>query len=255
MSRILQILLFLMLPLVCLQAQTISYTSKHKDLPCLDKQFTVFAHIIQDSFGVSDVSQESIQKAITLSDSFFAPICISFGICQFDTIPFYQFDTLNSDDIGKLREMERRYNLDEVINIYVISSVDLTGGHFNWGYAEQKGIWMLDSGSIVITKELFKKDSKLGSKKVVHFLGHFFGLLDTGENPGELVNGSNCATAGDGICDTPADPNVPVLPGDLGMGRPCRLKDEIKDANGDYYLPVYGEYNVNILGLPLWILF
>lgn len=236
MSRTLQILLFLMLPLACSQAQTVSYTSKHKDLPCLDKQFTVFAHIIQDSFASSSVTKESIQMAFTWADSVFAPICISFGICQFDTFPYYQFDTLNTDDIGKLREMERRYNLDEVINVYIVSKTSLEGGHPNFGYAEQYGIDMIDSGSLVISKDLLLTEPKW----VTHFLGHFFGLLDTGQNPGELVDGSNCTTHGDMICDTPADPNIQVIQGDLSGGRPCRLNEDVKDANGDYYLPDMG---------------
>ncbi len=242
MSRILQFLLFLMLPLVCLEAQTVSYTSKHKDLPCLDKQFTVFAHIIQDSFGGSNVKLESIHGAMNMADSLFAPICISFGTCQIDTFPYYQFDTLNLDDIGKLREMERRYNLDEVINMYIVSVVGLTGGHPNWGYAEQNGIWMIDSGSIVVTKELLlNKDTK----KLAHFLGHYFGLLDTDYGGGELVNGSNCAIAGDLICDTPADPGVPPDPADLMSSRPCNLDVDLKDANDDFYLPDMG----NIMSL------
>lgn len=48
----------------------------------------------------------------------------------------------------------------------------------------------------------------LGDVLVPHELGHNFNLIHTHEptTPRELVNGSNCTTAGDLVCDTPADP-------------------------------------------------
>lgn len=46
-----------------------------------------------------------------------------------------------------------------------------------------------------------------------HEVGHYFHLFHTHETffGEECVNGSNCATAGDFFCDTPADPNVSGL--------------------------------------------
>ncbi|MCH2142395.1 MAG: right-handed parallel beta-helix repeat-containing protein [Phycisphaerales bacterium] len=43
-----------------------------------------------------------------------------------------------------------------------------------------------------------------------HEVGHYFNLRHThsGWGGGECVDGSNCASAGDGFCDTPADPNL-----------------------------------------------
>ena len=43
-----------------------------------------------------------------------------------------------------------------------------------------------------------------------HEIGHYFNLYHTHETAfgTECTNGSNCATAGDLVCDTPADPNV-----------------------------------------------
>jgi len=68
----------------------------------------------------------------------------------------------------------------------------------------------------------------------IHELGHFFGLYHTHHGRSnssstslELVDGSNCFTAGDFICDTPADPN---------SWYECNY-ERLKDANGDTYNP------------------
>ena len=73
---------------------------------------------------------------------------------------------------------------------------------------------------------------------ISHELGHVLGLAHTHgtSNTGgtdELVDGSNCANAGDRICDTPADPN---LLGQMGDG--CRYIGTVLDANGMSYAPL-----------------
>ena len=70
-----------------------------------------------------------------------------------------------------------------------------------------------------------------------HELGHYFTLFHTHgtTNTGttdELVNGSNCETAGDRLCDTPADPNLSGL-----VNASCAYTGTAKDANGDEYVP------------------
>ncbi len=71
---------------------------------------------------------------------------------------------------------------------------------------------------------------------LVHELGHVLGLQHT-FGPDELVDGSNCLTSGDGICDTPADGGY-YLPGvhiDLST---CTYIATETDANGDLYSPM-----------------
>lgn len=71
---------------------------------------------------------------------------------------------------------------------------------------------------------------------LVHELGHVLGLPHT-FGPDELVDGSNCATAGDGICDTPADGGF-YQPGvDVDMST-CTYIGTATDANGDLYAPM-----------------
>ncbi|WP_194766341.1 GEVED domain-containing protein [Tamlana sp. I1] len=69
---------------------------------------------------------------------------------------------------------------------------------------------------------------------VPHEFGHFLTLAHTFEiaDGVELVNGSNCATAGDKICDTAADP------GTNGVTiTNCMNANGATDSNGDVYSP------------------
>jgi hypothetical protein len=66
-----------------------------------------------------------------------------------------------------------------------------------------------------------------------HEIGHCLGLLHTFEPfyGNELVNGSNCSTAGDLVCDTPADPNGSF------NSTTCVYTGTTRDANNQLYNP------------------
>ncbi|WP_436517507.1 T9SS type A sorting domain-containing protein [Ekhidna sp. To15] len=77
----------------------------------------------------------------------------------------------------------------------------------------------------------------LNGTTLEHELGHYFTLFHTHgkTNTGttdELVDGSNCLTAGDNVCDTPADPNLSGM-----VDGSCTYLGSAKDANGDTYVP------------------
>lgn len=81
---------------------------------------------------------------------------------------------------------------------------------------------------------------------LAHEAAHVLGLQHTFDTSSgaELVDGSNCSTAGDLICDTPAAPQL-NLPGLLAPG--CTYVGTMTDANGEAYTPMlnnlmgYGE--------------
>lgn len=68
-----------------------------------------------------------------------------------------------------------------------------------------------------------------------HEVGHYFNLLHTFERGwgNERVDGSNCASTGDFVCDTPADPYG--LSGAESTN--CRYTGTVRDANGELYRP------------------
>lgn len=84
---------------------------------------------------------------------------------------------------------------------------------------------------------------------LAHEIGHFFSLIHTHVqnqyNPvpttDELVNGSNCATAGDFICDTPADPGLYNFR--MAPAPACQYIDTVTaDINGDVYNPIVNNF-------------
>lgn len=227
-------IVFFLLVGLSVKGQEVSFTTKEKNLPCLDKQFTVFVHMYVDSFSNTGVTEDTIRYALNEASKKFLPICVSFTPCLFDTFPTFQFDTLGANDFGRLREMEKRHNLKDVINIHIISEVRLLDGDQPFGYAFQNGIAERDSGSIVISKIALLETPLL----LTHLLGHYFGLMHTFGDGQELVDGTNCDTAGDKICDTPADPISSTFPqAALKMDDNCLFTDLSTDANSTYYIP------------------
>lgn len=72
---------------------------------------------------------------------------------------------------------------------------------------------------------------------LTHEMGHYWGLEHTFAGP-ELANGSDCTTAGDAICDTPADPYMgPPLDQYL---TDCIFTGMMQDPNGDWFDPDVG---------------
>lgn len=67
-----------------------------------------------------------------------------------------------------------------------------------------------------------------------HEIGHYFDLFHTHETAFgvEFVDGTNCATTGDLLCDTPADPG---LSGKVDAA--CTYTGADTDPNGDTYVP------------------
>lgn len=91
--------------------------------------------------------------------------------------------------------------------------------------------------------------AELGEAVAIHEFGHFLSLahtFDTG-NGVELVTrtGGNCATAGDGVCDTDADPyglTISQITGSLPADSNCSLTTNTMDVNGEAYTPPFNNY-------------
>ncbi|NUQ64838.1 MAG: hypothetical protein HUU20_20435, partial [Pirellulales bacterium] len=210
-----------------LQAQ--SYTFQHESLPCLNKKFTIVAHIFKDTLGNYGVAEADIIKAVQDMNPFFAPICVSFEVCEFRYHDNKQHDILE-DTNTELPQLKTQYHADRRINMYFVTFFSSDIGAC--GNADLGGIGNPTSSGILIRKDC------VNARTFAHEMGHFFSLQHTFEGNGtELVNGTNCTTAGDGLCDTPADPYIPTEPLSSYVDDNCVFISPKTDANGEYYNP------------------
>lgn len=194
-----------------------------KDLPCVNQNFNVYVHVVLDSLRNTNYTPEHIIAGLELTNRLFSPICMTFTLCKYDTIYNYNFDSLalqkEFDEVTTLFEAGNR------LNIYVVDKIVL---------APPETVCGIGGRYILLSKTC-------GPGTVVHEMGHVFGLPHTFEGNGtENVDGSNCETEGDRICDTPADPYDPDIAKDFPYQRGCEFTYTGLDANGTFYQPDMG---------------
>jgi hypothetical protein len=192
---------------------------------CLGKTLSMTMWVVKDSTGQPNISNATLTQAVSNLNAIFAPICLSFSICSINYIDDWNYDSLYFPDENE--QLYALYRTANTINVYwsrTIATDPVT---------TVAGLGSLPGGSETI---FMTKGSALG-KTFAHETGHFFGLHHTFETSfgAELVDGSNCTTAGDLVCDTPADPHGGNTP-----APDCQLDPYTKDANGDWYVPQIG---------------
>lgn len=245
MKRNLFYLLVGLTALVCSPLFSQQLHTQQAQLPCLDKKFTVVAHVVQDSLGsytgqaLQDL-QDLITSRIENTNLHFAPICVSFEICEFKLIENFQYAVVESEN--EWEQMQVKYNQDNRINMYFVQ--DSYKG-LECGFATWEGVGFPDSGGVVVHVPCLSDISKA----IPHQLGHFFGLYDTAEwglFGEELVSRDtiNCQQTGDLLCDTPADPLTADLIASVNsyitVSLGCRFVYDGKDVNGQNYIPDVG---------------
>jgi hypothetical protein len=155
----------------------------------------VYYHLIGPStragiVRLSDVLQShcDLNKAYENSD-------IQFYIVGIDSIfnsSFYEFANSSVGD-----NIMRTYNVSNVCNIYVNNDPRGVCGYAFFPGSGPSG------GGIFVNKNCYGPTTST----LIHEMGHYCGLFHTFESflGTEFVDGTNCASAGDRFCDTPAD--------------------------------------------------
>lgn len=207
-----------------------SFSQEKESLPCINKEFSVVLHIVQDSLGETNLDMAEVEEDFMNLNEYFKPICVSFKVCEERIIENWWYDEHSQEEHWE--ELQVLYHQKNRINIFYVMTIEDPPNM--GGYAGLGDIVETDTSGIVLEKGS-------GTRTLAHEMGHYFGLYHTFEGSGvELVDGSNCAVVADSICDTPADPFVEGSDVSSFVNDDCRFIFMGRDANDDYYDPIVG---------------
>ncbi|WP_025667234.1 T9SS-dependent choice-of-anchor J family protein [Aquimarina megaterium] len=180
-------------------------------------------HVSRNSSGGSPaVSSAQIQNVMDELNATYAPMNISFH----EYAPTKYIDKTSwNNSFNKSNDSQLvQYEVAEAINIFYFSEVT-SGSSTICGFAKFPG-----TGNRAILDASCSQNGSTSS----HELGHYFSILHTHStsNGRELVQRTNCSSAGDFFCDTPADPRLSSL-----VNSSCNYTGTATDANGDQYQP------------------
>jgi hypothetical protein len=186
------------------------------------------AHIIRNDNGTGGLTEAELNDALAIMNSYYINAGLEFFLCSginyIDDSDFYSLERSEESSLTSGNDVAN------VINIYFANQLFSSTGSSLCGYAYYPG------GPLRI---MMANGCVGNGSTLAHEMGHFFGLFHTHGNsntPGattELVNGSNCDSSGDFICDTPADPVLST--GNVTFN--CLYTGNLRDANNDLYEP------------------
>ena len=191
----------------------------------------IYFHVIRRSNGTGGQTNESVNEAFNILNQDFNPHNIFFN---WDN----QIDYINNDNYysSPTTAIFSVNNHQDGIDIYLFDDSSSAGGRAN-GVGESSEFWV--SGSYWKSPN----NSLTKSHVISHEMGHVLYLWHThhgtyneggNDNPcPELVNGSNSATCGDYVTDTPADPHLRF---NVNQST-CEWNSSATDANGNSYNP------------------
>lgn len=236
-SSTLFLLAFLLLSAVPQTANAqLALLDKKKSTTCVDKEFTVMAHMVRDTFQSIGTNVANVEAALELVNLWFEPICVRFVLGGTDTVDNFQYSV--PFNFNELEEMWNNHNDENRINLYLVN--DVVNVSPKPIFATEDGILETEEGGILINNAAINGNPIW----LVHAFGQYCGLKDTNTDfATQIVTDPNCDLTGDEICDTPADPLNPAAPlGGFGVyfDESCRFIFTGLDSNGEFYLTQTG---------------
>jgi len=185
-------------------------------------------HIVRESDGTGGISLTQLDQGLQDVNNAYAVMGIEFAylpdIDYIDDDDYY----FNIDTQGELDALRGINPVANAINVYFTStaSIDTFGlcGLASFSTDAVQGIVMVNGCT----------GTPENPSTYPHEIGHYLDLFHTHETAFgvELVDGSNCVTAGDLLCDTPADPGLTDK-----VDASCVYTGGESDPSGDPYDP------------------
>lgn len=209
------------------------YVTRGASLPCLTEVYQLRVQVIaaEPADSVPPFDRGALDSMVASANAAFAPICVGFEVCEVLDLANYRYA---ADSLARRRERRALYTDPLRIDLFVT----VRGGAEPYGQATFNGIAGPDTAYL----EVPRAQVAPGSKALTHELGHYFGLYDTFVTEpfgAEAVRRDECATTGDLVCDTPADPYEPgdAVSSLVSPGDPCRFTSTRQDDFGRFYVP------------------
>lgn len=178
------------------------------DAPVMDRfvpDIPVTLHIVRRSNGTGGITAAEADSRLAITNALWAPI--GFQFVRAGAVDFIDdTDLFDTDIVTELAFLWGRNAVPNTVNIYFVNSLTFP---FQPPEGVLCGIGSLTGFPIQGVAVSNNAICNGGTNSLLaHELGHYFDLLHTHETEHgeECPDGSNCATAGDRLCDTPADP-------------------------------------------------
>lgn len=198
-----------------------------KGLPSL-VSIPVKAHIIRQSNGAGGLNEATLNAAIATMNTIYQPINLQFYLCS--GVHYIDDDNLYNCDIDTDNSQLILNNVNDAVNIYFAGVLTASGSQLN-------GISSFPSGNASANWLIMYNGAVGNGETLSHEMGHYWNLYHSHETAygKELVTrgaGANCTTAGDRVCDTPADPCCYFY-----NSSNCTYNGTAVDASGATYSP------------------
>lgn len=189
-------------------------------------------NIIRRNDGTGGIALDAINRGLARTNALYINSNIQFYFCgtspnYINNTTHYDFNSLNENALANTNDVTN------AINFYTANSVTVgTSGACGYAYYP-------DVDNPKYTNRILFANTCVDYSTFPHEIGHYLNLIHTFDrkNGAELVTrgiGANCSTAGDLLCDTPADPNG--LPGNSSSG--CTYTGTTVDANNQTFSPM-----------------
>ena len=208
----------------------LNYVTQGESLPCLEKRFSLRVHVNDTPDGPQPFDTAAFASMVERANAAFAPICVQFEVCEYLRVENYRYHSHENHDADELIVLEGDPNR---IDVYVPA---IDSSEFVCGRASLNGIDDNANSYVMVVGSCIAP----GGTTLAHELGHYFNLYHTFETDfgAELVDSTNCATAGDLVCDTPADPYIIGSPIQwVSPLDPCRFVYAGVDDRSRFYIP------------------